>query len=107
MGSRRVIGFAMDEHHDAELARAALAMAVAVRGGKQAVAGVIMHSDSETVAASVPGVPDLHGDGHGRMLVPGLPELPDPHTDRWWCCLSSDLSVPWERPVRRYASPSG
>jgi putative transposase len=28
MGSRRVVGFAMDEHHDAELAHAALAMAV-------------------------------------------------------------------------------
>jgi putative transposase len=45
VGSRRVIGFAMDEHHDAELARAALAMAVAVRGGKDAIAGVIMHTD--------------------------------------------------------------
>jgi putative transposase len=45
MGSRRVVGFAMDSHHDAELARAALAMAVAVRGGKDAIAGVIMHTD--------------------------------------------------------------
>jgi hypothetical protein len=45
VGSRRVVGFAMDEHHDAELAQAALAMAVAVRGGKDAVAGVIMHTD--------------------------------------------------------------
>jgi putative transposase len=45
MGSRRIVGFAMDSHHDAELAHAALAMAVAVRGGKQAIAGVIMHSD--------------------------------------------------------------
>ena len=43
--SRRVVGFAMDEHHDAELAHAALAMAVAVRGGKDAIAGVIMHTD--------------------------------------------------------------
>jgi putative transposase len=42
MGSRRVVGFAMDSHHDAELAHAALAMAVAVRGGKDAIAGVIM-----------------------------------------------------------------
>ena len=75
MGSRRVVGFAMDEHHDAELARAALAMAVAVRGGKQAIAGVIMHTDSETVGASVPGVPDRHSDGHGRMLVPGAPRV--------------------------------
>ena len=45
MGSRRVVGFALGEHHDAELAYAALAMAVAVRGGKEAIAGVIMHTD--------------------------------------------------------------
>ncbi len=45
MGSRRIVGFAMDSHHDAELAHAALAMAVAVRGGKQAIAAVIMHTD--------------------------------------------------------------
>jgi putative transposase len=45
MASRRVVGFAMDSHHDAELARAALAMAVAIRGGKDAIAGVIMHTD--------------------------------------------------------------
>ena len=45
MASRRVVGFAMDCHHDAELAHAALAMAVAVRGGKDAIAGVIMHTD--------------------------------------------------------------
>jgi transposase InsO family protein len=41
--ARRVVGFALSEHHDAELAYAALAMAVAVRGGQ--VQGVIMHSD--------------------------------------------------------------
>jgi len=45
MASRRVVGFALDEHHDAELADAALAMAVAIRGGKDAIAGVIMHTD--------------------------------------------------------------
>jgi putative transposase len=45
VGSRRIVGFAMDEHHDAELSHAALAMAVAIRGGKQAIAGVIMHTD--------------------------------------------------------------
>jgi putative transposase len=43
MGSRRVLGFALSEHHDAELAYGALAMAVAVRGGQ--VPGVIMHTD--------------------------------------------------------------
>jgi putative transposase len=43
--SRRVLGFAMSDHHDAALAYAALVMAVAIRGGKEAIAGVIMHTD--------------------------------------------------------------
>jgi transposase InsO family protein len=43
VASRRVLGFALSEHHDAELAYGALAMAVAVRGG--AAPGVIMHTD--------------------------------------------------------------
>jgi len=43
LASRRVLGFALSEHHDAELAYGALAMAVAVRGGQ--VPGVIMHTD--------------------------------------------------------------
>ena len=38
-----MLGFALGEHHDAELAYGALAMAVAVRGG--AVPGVIIHTD--------------------------------------------------------------
>ena len=33
-GSRRVLGFALGEHHDADLAYGALAVAVAVRGGR-------------------------------------------------------------------------
>jgi transposase InsO family protein len=41
--SRRCVGFAMDAHHDAELAKAALCVAIAVRGGS--VNGVIMHTD--------------------------------------------------------------
>jgi transposase InsO family protein len=45
MGSRRIVGFALGEHHDAALAYAALAMAIAVRGGAEAVAGVIFHTD--------------------------------------------------------------
>ena len=43
VGSRRVLGFALGEHHDADLAYGALVMAVAVRGGQ--VPGVIMHTD--------------------------------------------------------------
>ena len=45
MASRRIVGFALGEHHDAELAYAALAMAVAVRGGRDAITGVILHTD--------------------------------------------------------------
>lgn len=41
--SRRIIGFAMSEHPDAELAKAALNTAVVLRGGT--VAGVIFHTD--------------------------------------------------------------
>jgi putative transposase len=43
MGSRRVLGFALREHHDAQLAYGALAMAVTVRGA--VVPGVILHTD--------------------------------------------------------------
>ena len=43
MASRRILGFALGEHHDAALTYGALAMAVAVRGGQ--VPGVIMHTD--------------------------------------------------------------
>jgi putative transposase len=43
MASRRVLGFALSGHHDAQLAYGALAMAVAVRGGQ--VPGVILHTD--------------------------------------------------------------
>jgi hypothetical protein len=45
MASRRIVAFAMDAHHDAALAHAALAMAVAIRGGNQAIAWVVMHTD--------------------------------------------------------------
>ena len=45
MGSRRIVGFALGAHHDAALATRALQMAVAVRGGQQAVTGVLLHTD--------------------------------------------------------------
>ena len=43
LASRRLPGFALGERHDAPLARAALCMAAAVRGGQ--VGGVVFHSD--------------------------------------------------------------
>jgi transposase InsO family protein len=55
MASRRLVGFALGEHHNADLAYAALAMAVAVRGGKDAITGVVLHTDqgSEYTAGTV------------------------------------------------------
>jgi transposase InsO family protein len=44
LGSRRLPGFAISEHHDSAVAKAALCMAAAVRGG--GVAGVIFHTDT-------------------------------------------------------------
>ena len=41
--SRRLLGYAMSAHHDAELTTASLQMAAATRGGR--VTGVIFHSD--------------------------------------------------------------
>ena len=43
LASRRLAGFALGEHHDSALAKAALCMAAAVRGGD--VEGVVFHSD--------------------------------------------------------------
>ena len=43
LASRRLPGFAIGEHHDSALAKAALCMAAAVRGGN--ISGVIFHSD--------------------------------------------------------------
>ena len=53
----------LGEHHDAELAYAALAMAVAVRGGPEAIAGVILHTDrgSEYTARRVRAACDRMG----------------------------------------------
>lgn len=61
LASRRLPGFAMSEHHDAELAAGAIKMAAAVRGGD--VHGVIFHSDrgSEFTAGLFRGVCDRLG----------------------------------------------
>ena len=43
--SRRLLGAATSRHPDADLAGAAIEMAIAVRGGRQAIAGVAFHTD--------------------------------------------------------------
>jgi putative transposase len=67
MASRRVLGFALGEHHDAQLAYSALVMAVAVRGGQ--VPGVILHSDQGSGIHRGPGPPGLRP--AGRLPVDG------------------------------------
>lgn len=64
VASRRIIGFAIGAHHDAELAYGALSMAIAVRGGRQQIDGVILHTD------------------RGRCVSGCLPTLRDP-PNRW------------------------
>ena len=74
VGSRRIVGFAMDVHHDTELAHAAVAMAVAVRGGREAISGVVLHTDQGSEGGfqrssqhlDVGGVAWRHGSG-GRL----------------------------------------
>ena len=67
--SRRLLGAATSLHPNAELAKAAITMAVTVRGGKDAIwkeeesERVIFHSDSKTVAClGAPGFRDSHAD---------------------------------------------
>jgi putative transposase len=43
LNSRRAVGYALGAHHDADLAAAAVQVAIAVRGGE--VAGVVLHTD--------------------------------------------------------------
>lgn len=45
LGSRRLLGYSMDEHMRTELVIDALKMAIAARGGDRAVAGVVAHAD--------------------------------------------------------------
>ena len=80
VASRRILGFALSEHHDAQRAYGALAMAAAVRGGQ--ADGVILHTDSEYVGAGVPGLPDPQAMDATGCWCQAAPGLPDPHSDR-------------------------
>jgi transposase InsO family protein len=51
--SRRLLGAATGLHPDAELACRAITMAVAVRGGQQAINGVIFHTDRGSTYTSI------------------------------------------------------
>ena len=85
IGSRRIVGFAMSAHHDTDCAYGALVMAVAVRGGKDAVAGVIFHTDqgSEYTAHRFRAACQRMGSG-SRWAGPG----------RRWTTRSSNPGIP-------------
>jgi putative transposase len=89
MGSRWVVGFALSEHHDAELAYGALAMAVAVRGGQ--VPGVIMHTDGGSAYTA-----GLFRSACGRLRIrqsmgrPG-PALDNAVIEAWHSTLTFEL----------------
>ena len=63
-----VIGHAMADHMRTDLVTDALDMAARNHTPAERC---IFHSDSESVSAGSPGLPDPHADGRARMLVPG------------------------------------
>jgi hypothetical protein len=101
----RILGFALGEHHDAELAHGALAIAVAVRGGH--VPGVIMHTDqgSGGLIQPVVATPRSGGARMGRprgwaAAATGRPPLRSPgrppvsrreHRQRFWAAIGRGL----------------
>ena len=72
LGSRRLLGYSMADHMRTELVLDALAMAVAARGGDNAVAGVIAHADRGLAVH----LQRLH------RLLPGPPDAPLGRTHR-------------------------
>jgi putative transposase len=72
--ARRILGWRAASNMRTELVLDAIGQAVWVRRRDGAdLAGLVHHTDSETVRAGVLRVPDSHTDGRDRMLVPGAP----------------------------------
>ena len=97
MASRRILGFALGEHHDAQLAYGALAMAVAVRGGQ--VPGVILHTDQGSEYTAGPSARPAGGwASASRWAGPARP---------WTTRSSSPGTPPWSSscaPVEHFAT---
>ncbi len=105
LASRRLCGFAIGEHHDAALAKAALCMAGAVRGGD--IDGVIFHSDKggvSTPATSSPKHARRSGSPSRWAESPRLWTTRSPKAStRHWngnCCHAA-ISPPLPRPAAR------
>ena len=93
MASRRILGFALGQHHDAELAYGALVMAPTVRGGQ--VRGVILHADQGRRVHRGPGPPGLRPAGHppvdGQARVPAWIEDYNQHRRHSALCMMSPV----------------
>lgn len=88
--ARRVVGWALSEKPDGDLVVKALDVAYEQRGKPQ---GLLFHSDSKNVLASVSIWSDSHSDRPMMDdLVVECPGWTDPHSDRP-LCLSLDLST--------------
>ena len=104
VASRRVLGFALGERHDAQLAYGALAMAITVRGGQ--VPGVVFHTDqgSEYTARSFQAACGRLGvtQSMGRPGLRWITRSSNPGT-RLWSSNSahSSTSPPRQRPGPR------
>jgi transposase InsO family protein len=76
--SRRIVGWKASDRADTDLVLGALEYALWGRGldGDPAQRRLIHHSDSESVGAGAPGLPDPHTDGrariHGAGMLPSL-----------------------------------
>jgi hypothetical protein len=112
MGSRRILGHALGEHHDADLAYGALAMAAAVRGGSGP-------ARRWTTRSSSPGTRRWNGScGRCRSSPPrrrrGPRSPPGSRTTtttagtrRWACSARWITSAPWrERTPRERGGPA-
>jgi putative transposase len=111
MGSRRIVGFALGAHHDTALAYAALAMAVAVRGGAAAVAGVILHTDqgseSTPLVCSGPRVSASASTSRWAGPAPRWTTRSSKHGTRPWSSSSAASSTSPPRPTPAEPSRRG
>ncbi len=72
--SNRIVGYSIDSRMESSLAVAAIRNAIGLRSPL----GTILHSDSETVVAGVPGVLTLTAMGTTGCWCRALPGFPDP-----------------------------
>ena len=98
--SRRIVGWAVRDRLNKDLALSALQRALVLRHPRAGILITLIVRMSGLVA---PERPDSHRDRpFGRLAPQGVPEWPDPHSDRPRSVLSPDLSAARERLAVRF-----